>query len=124
MASIAAPNPVDVTKFARIEFRLRTVWQEPEERAAMTTTTNEHHSDENRARYPNSVDAIVVARLRLRRKMLGLSQVDVGCMLGIAFQQVQKYEKGTNRIPAGRLYEMALKLEVCFTLNSGHGSAE
>ena len=56
---------------------------------------------------PNETDVAVGARVRARRKELGLSQSTLGERLGISFQQVQKYEKGTNRIGAGRLHAMA-----------------
>src|SRR2546425_2393566 len=52
---------------------------------------------------PNPIDKHVGSRLRMRRKMLGMSQEKLGDALGITFQQVQKYEKGTNRISASRL---------------------
>ena len=61
-------------------------------------------------------DRDVGSRLRMRRKMLKLSQEALGTLLGISFQQVQKYEKGINRIGAGRLQEIAhiLKVPVAF----------
>ncbi len=55
----------------------------------------------------NPVDAHVGHRVRLRRMLVGMSQERLGELLGLTFQQVQKYEKGINRIGAGRLYEMA-----------------
>ena len=60
----------------------------------------------------NSIDKHVGSRARLRRNMLGMSQEKLGDKLGITFQQVQKYEKGTNRISASRLHEMARILQV------------
>lgn len=63
-------------------------------------------------RKPNPIDAHVGSRIRLRRLMLGLSQEKLGDELGITFQQVQKYEKGTNRIGASRLQAIANVLEV------------
>jgi transcriptional regulator with XRE-family HTH domain len=48
----------------------------------------------------------------MRRKMLSMSQTDLGAALGVTFQQVQKYEKGTNRIGASRLQQMAYTLQV------------
>ncbi len=59
---------------------------------------------------PSIFDKHVGRRLRARRKELGLSQEKLGELLGLTFQQVQKYEKGVNRISAGRLYEVALVL--------------
>jgi transcriptional regulator with XRE-family HTH domain len=61
---------------------------------------------------PNPTDVYVGSRVRLRRKMLGLSQEKLGEKLGITFQQIQKYEKGTNRVGASRLQAMASALEV------------
>ncbi len=60
----------------------------------------------------NPVDAHVGNRMRLRRMLVGLSQEKMGEMLGLTFQQVQKYEKGVNRIGAGRLYQIADILSV------------
>jgi transcriptional regulator with XRE-family HTH domain len=59
----------------------------------------------------NFVDAYVGARLRMRRVMLGMSQSRLGALLGVTFQQVQKYEKGSNRISASRLKLAAEMLE-------------
>jgi transcriptional regulator with XRE-family HTH domain len=53
------------------------------------------------------MDKYVGSRVRMRRLMLGMSQVKLGTMLGITFQQVQKYEKGTNRIGASRLQHIS-----------------
>ena len=60
---------------------------------------------------PNPVDVHVGSRLRLRRLTLGLSQEKLGKQLGLTFQQVQKYERGANRIGASRLYAIAQILE-------------
>ena len=59
------------------------------------------------SRSPSSVDKHVGARLRAARLGAGKSQTEVADALGITFQQVQKYEKGTNRISAGTLYELS-----------------
>ena len=56
---------------------------------------------------PNPIDIHVGSRVRLRRTMLGLSQEKLGESLGITFQQIQKYEKGANRIGASRLQQIA-----------------
>lgn len=56
---------------------------------------------------PNPIDVHVGSRIRLRRNMLGLSQERLGESLGITFQQIQKYEKGTNRVGASRLQAIA-----------------
>lgn len=61
---------------------------------------------------PNPVDIHVGKRIRLRRLLLDLSQEKLADMLGITFQQVQKYEKGTNRIGASRLWDMSKVLNV------------
>jgi transcriptional regulator with XRE-family HTH domain len=61
---------------------------------------------------PNPVDKHVGSRVRMRRRMLAISQGKLGDALGITFQQVQKYEKGTNRIGAGRLQEISHILQV------------
>lgn len=60
----------------------------------------------------NPIDAHVGARVRLRRMLVGMSQERLGELLGVTFQQVQKYEKGANRIGASRLYEVSRILEV------------
>ncbi|HEV7415199.1 helix-turn-helix domain-containing protein [Tianweitania sediminis] len=57
---------------------------------------------ENKKR-PNPIDIHVGSRIRLRRNMIGMSQEKLGEQLGITFQQIQKYEKGTNRVGASRL---------------------
>ncbi len=61
---------------------------------------------------PNPVDVHVGARLRMRRSLLGMSQSTLGEAIGLTFQQVQKYEKGTNRISSSRLYDLARTLDV------------
>jgi len=58
------------------------------------------------------VDIHVGARLRARRKIIGLSQDDIGKSVGVTFQQIQKYERGTNRIGSSRLYEFSRILDV------------
>ena len=60
---------------------------------------------------PNQIDVLVGARLRLRRMALGMSQEKLGEGLGLTFQQVQKYEKGSNRIGASRLWEISCILD-------------
>jgi transcriptional regulator with XRE-family HTH domain len=61
---------------------------------------------------PNPVDVHVGSRVRLRRTLLGLSQERLADALGLTFQQVQKYERGVNRIGASRLHHLARILEV------------
>ncbi len=60
----------------------------------------------------SKIDAHVGGQVRRRRRMAGITQEDVGKVLGISFQQVQKYENGTNRMSAGRLYVLANLLNV------------
>ncbi len=64
---------------------------------------------------PHPVDVHVGARIRFKRKLLGLSQTNLGNALGLTFQQIQKYETGANRISASRLYQTASILEVPIT---------
>jgi transcriptional regulator with XRE-family HTH domain len=61
---------------------------------------------------PNPIDRYVGSRVRMRRVMLGMSQEKLGDALGLTFQQVQKYEKGTNRIGASRLQQISRTLDV------------
>ena len=61
---------------------------------------------------PNPIDIHVGSRIRLRRTMLGMSQEKLGESLGITFQQIQKYEKGTNRVGASRLQNISSILNV------------
>ena len=61
---------------------------------------------------PNPIDVHVGGRIRLRRNMLGMSQERLGESLGITFQQIQKYEKGTNRVGASRLQAISSVLSV------------
>jgi transcriptional regulator with XRE-family HTH domain len=62
-------------------------------------------------RKPHSIDAHVGNQLKARRTMAGMSQINLGRVAGITFQQVQKYERGANRIAAGHLYLFAQALE-------------
>ena len=61
---------------------------------------------------PNPIDIHVGSRVKLRRTMQGMSQEKLGDALGITFQQIQKYEKGTNRIGASRMQQIAAALKV------------
>jgi transcriptional regulator with XRE-family HTH domain len=61
---------------------------------------------------PNPIDKHVGSRVRMRRKMLAMSQESLGAALGLTFQQVQKYENGTNRMGASRLQQMSDILQV------------
>jgi transcriptional regulator with XRE-family HTH domain len=69
-------------------------------------------AEEKNARRPNPMDIHVGSRVRLRRMLLGMSQEKLGDQLGLTFQQVQKYEKGINRIGASRLFDLSKTLGV------------
>jgi transcriptional regulator with XRE-family HTH domain len=75
-----------------------------EEVAERGTTEREHR--------PSPIDVHVGSRVRLRRTLLGMSQEKLGEALGLTFQQVQKYERGVNRIGASRLFDLARVLDV------------
>ena len=68
-------------------------------------------ADKDQDRMPNPVDLHVGARIRMRRKILGVSQEKLADDLGLTFQQVQKYERGANRVSASKLYEIARSLQ-------------
>lgn len=76
-------------------------------------------------RGPNPVDLHVGARVRMRRKFLGMSQEGLAETIDLTFQQVQKYERGSNRISASKLYEIAkaLKAPVAYFFE-GYGENE
>lgn len=74
--------------------------------------TDDGENDERNSRRANSIDVHVGGRVRLRRMVLGMSQEKLGEQLGLTFQQVQKYEKGVNRIGAGRLFDLSHVLGV------------
>ncbi len=78
----------------------------------------------SRTKAPDSRDMEVGRRIRAQRLVRGLSQTDLGRSLGITFQQVQKYEKGANRVGAGRLTRIAevLSMPVAFFFGD-HGSS-
>jgi transcriptional regulator with XRE-family HTH domain len=63
-------------------------------------------------RVPRPIDIHVGSRIRLRRTLLGMSQERLGDALGLTFQQVQKYERGLNRVGASRLFDLARVLDV------------
>src|SRR5262249_38991214 len=69
-----------------------------------------YHCREKKA--PNPIDKHVGSRVRMRRMMLAMSQEKLGAALGLTFQQVQKYEKGANRIGASRLQQISQILQV------------
>src|SRR5437899_668362 len=62
--------------------------------------------------YPNPIDVHVGSRIRLRRTLLGMSQEKLGEAIGLTFQQVQKYERGANRVGSSRLFDLARVLDV------------
>ena len=64
---------------------------------------------------PDRIDIYVGKKLRMRRTLLGMSQTDLGQALGLTFQQIQKYEQGSNRIGSSRLYDLAKVLDVPIT---------
>jgi transcriptional regulator with XRE-family HTH domain len=70
---------------------------------------------------PNPVDKYVGSRVRMRRIMLGMSQEKLGDALGLTFQQIQKYEKGTNRVGASRIQQISeiLQIPVSFLFEGG-----
>ena len=73
---------------------------------------DEPESEERGSRRANPVDVHVGTRVRLRRMLLGMSQEKLGEHLGLTFQQIQKYEKGINRIGASRLFDLSRVLAV------------
>lgn len=80
----------------------------------------------NSKKRPNPIDVHVGSRIRLRRNMLGISQEKLGESLGITFQQIQKYEKGTNRVGASRLQAIAstLNAPISFFFDGAPGQTE
>ncbi len=76
----------------------------PSDDAAADRVEREHR--------PSPIDSHVGTRVRLRRTLLGMSQEKLGEALGLTFQQVQKYERGVNRIGASRLFDLARVLDV------------
>ncbi len=82
-------------------------------------------STQENKKKPNPTDIHVGSRIRLRRNMLGMSQEKLGEMLGITFQQVQKYEKGTNRVGASRLQAISeiLGVPVAFMFEDAPGAS-
>ena len=83
---------------------------------AKITTTHQPRRQSSRGRTPegkpNRIDVHVGARIRLRRSLLGMSQEKLGEALGLTFQQVQKYERGANRVGASRLFDLSRILDV------------
>jgi transcriptional regulator with XRE-family HTH domain len=81
-------------------------------RGNMAITRQARRPSRQRSDKPNPIDVQVGSRVRLRRNMLGLSQEKLGMAIGLTFQQVQKYERGANRIGASRLHELSRVLDV------------
>jgi len=80
--------------------------------AATAARQRGENADEHERNGPHPVDVHVGSRVKLRRMILGLSQESLGKSLGLTFQQIQKYEKGVNRIGASRIYELSRLLDV------------
>ena len=80
--------------------------------AAVTTSPRERTGPANRA---GEIDRYVGSRIRERRIMMGLSQQQMADMIGVTYQQAHKYERGINRISAGRLYEITQVLAVAIS---------
>jgi transcriptional regulator with XRE-family HTH domain len=88
-----------------------------------TATDDLGAPDGKGSRRANPVDLHVGSRVRFRRMLIGMSQEKLGESLGLTFQQIQKYEKGVNRIGASRLYELgkALGVSVAFFYEDAPG---
>ncbi|WP_371833735.1 MULTISPECIES: helix-turn-helix domain-containing protein [Thalassospira] len=84
----------------------------PKDDSAMVKNTRGRGRGRTASGKPNPVDIHVGARVRLRRTLLGMSQEKLGEAIGLTFQQVQKYERGANRVGASRLYDLSRVLEV------------
>ena len=78
----------------------------------MTSAANDTGKTKLTQDSPDPVDLHVGSRLRLRRNLMGMSQDQLGKASGLTFQQIQKYEHGTNRIAASRLFQLATLLNV------------
>ncbi len=84
----------------------------PKDESTMVKNTRGRGRGRTASGKPNPVDIHVGARVRLRRTLLGMSQEKLGEAIGLTFQQVQKYERGANRVGASRLYDLSRVLEV------------
>lgn len=84
----------------------------PKDETKMVKNTRGRGRGRTASGAPNPVDIHVGARVRLRRTLLGMSQEKLGEAIGLTFQQVQKYERGANRVGASRLYDLSRVLEV------------
>ena len=83
---------------------------QPERDADMSRA--EQMTSVDREGRPSPIDVHVGSRIRLRRTLLGMSQERLGEALGLTFQQVQKYERGVNRVGASRLFDLSRVLDV------------
>lgn len=88
------------------------------------SVTREKHAGADNDTHP--VDLYVGGRIRTRRKFLGMSQDELAGLIGLTFQQVQKYERGANRVSASKLHEIAaeLKVPVSYFFDGYHGVAD
>ncbi len=86
------------------------MWEELKGDARMARA--EQMSGTDREGRPSPIDVHVGSRIRLRRTLLGMSQERLGEALGLTFQQVQKYERGVNRVGASRLFDLSRVLDV------------
>jgi transcriptional regulator with XRE-family HTH domain len=80
--------------------------------ASEDSTVGSDDKFDSPGRKPNPMDIHVGSRVRLRRMVIGMSQEKLGEKMGLTFQQIQKYEKGTNRIGASRLYQLSQIMDV------------
>jgi transcriptional regulator with XRE-family HTH domain len=78
----------------------------------MNSKTSDGRRRRQKSDKPNPIDVHVGSRVRLRRTLLGMSQEKLGEAIGLTFQQVQKYERGANRVGASRLYDLSRVLDV------------
>jgi len=81
-------------------------------RGAARTMRGDTEAGTERESRPSPIDVHVGTRIRLRRTLLGMSQERLGEALGLTFQQVQKYERGVNRVGASRLFDLSRVLDV------------
>src|SRR3569832_372500 len=104
---VAGDNPPDI--LLERSFKRRQGVGRPVTRLALETAVMAEKSN------PDPIDVAVGARIRIRRRWLGLSQTDLAKALGITFQQVQKYEKGANRVSASMQVKITAKQETTVT---------
>src|SRR5690348_18309853 len=78
----------------------------------MNSKTSDGRRRRQKSDKPNPIDIHVGSRVRLRRTLLGMSQEKLGEAIGLTFQQVQKYERGANRVGSSRLFDLGRVLDV------------